>query len=130
MDQSAFQSALSASLKKDNDALIEQERDRRMLEGSTFTLQSGKQLRLRGDALTRQNLGDLAGAATAASVRSIPFTVSYRDADNVTWVLDADEIVDLFLQATRYVSDIFNASFTLKSLADLPTDYTSDARWP
>jgi hypothetical protein len=130
MDQSAYQSALASLTKKANDALIEKERDRRVLAGATFTLQSGKQLRLRGDALTRQNLGDLAGAATVASVKLVPFSVSYRDADNILWVLNDDEIADLFLQATSYVSSIFNASFALKALNDLPTDYTSDARWP
>lgn len=109
---------------------INTERDRRILQGKTFTLASGKQISLQGDETTKENLQALAFAATLRIQQGAEnYITLFRDATDFIHELTQTEILDLWSQSAAFVSQMFQAAWFLKDGPQIPSDYTEDIYW-
>jgi hypothetical protein len=57
-------------------------------------------------------------------------TTLFRDGTNTDHQLTPAQIVDLFLQSTSYVSEVYAASWALKALDPIPADFADGSHWP
>lgn len=115
----------------DNDD-VNAERERRIQVGKTFAVTGGLNIRVAGDDQTKTNLANLALAAQVRIGQGDLVTQrAYRDEDNVIHDLTPLQMLELWSLAATYVSDIYEASWSLKDDPNgIPADYADDARWP
>ena len=111
---------------------VNAERTRRVLAGTTISLDGGLDIPLRGDVTTTSNLQGLAFAAQLNIAAGDGATVtSFRDAENIIHELTQPQILELWAGAAAYVSEVFAASWVLKDDYDpIPADFASDIYWP
>ncbi|TDQ19826.1 hypothetical protein DEV91_12418 [Phyllobacterium brassicacearum] len=57
-------------------------------------------------------------------------TTVFRDGTNVDHELTPHQIVNLFLQSSAFVSDVYAAAWALKALEPIPSDFSDDSHWP
>ncbi|WP_457299179.1 DUF4376 domain-containing protein [Phyllobacterium sp. P5_D12] len=57
-------------------------------------------------------------------------TTLFRDGDNADHDLTSAQIINLFLQSSAFVSDVYAASWALKALDPIPADFADDTNWP
>ncbi|MBB3144950.1 hypothetical protein FHS21_001351 [Phyllobacterium trifolii] len=57
-------------------------------------------------------------------------TTVFRDGNNVDHELRPAQIVNLFLQSSAFVSDVYAAAWALKALDPIPVDFADDSHWP
>lgn len=57
-------------------------------------------------------------------------TTLFRDGNNVDHDLTPGQIANLFLQSSAFVSDVYAASWALKALDPIPSDFADDGNWP
>src|SRR5690606_33674627 len=84
-----------------------------------------------GDPTTQLNLLALKDTArdlkaTGVSGAVIPF----RDAENVSHMLTADQVIALVDAGKQRVQAIYSASWVIKSMDPPPADVTDDSLWP
>jgi hypothetical protein len=109
---------------------VNAERERRVLHGSTFSLTSGKVIKLQGDDTTKTNLQALAFAASLRIARGEQDTTTlFRDADDFVHMLTQLELIELWSKSAEFVSNMFKAAWFLKDGPGIPEDYTDDKYW-
>jgi len=111
--------------------LVNQERERRIL--MTKPLQSGDYgpIPVSGDPTTQLNL--LALKDTARDLKAAGVTgavIPLRDAENVSHMLTADQVIALVDAGKERVQAIYSASWAIKTMDPLPADVTDDSLWP
>lgn len=111
--------------------LVNQERERRIL--TTTLLQAGDYgpIPVSGDPTTQLNL--LALKDTARDLKAAGVTgavIPFRDAENVSHMLTADQVIALVDAGKERVQAIYSASWAIKSMDPLPTDVAADELWP
>lgn len=110
---------------------ISAERDRRVLGGNTFQVTNYGPVRLTGDQTTTTNLQGQAVAAQARMATGDVTTLRpWKDADNIIHQLTPPQMFELWSLKSDYVSDVFEASWALKVLDPIPSDYGEDIHWP
>lgn len=57
-------------------------------------------------------------------------TTFFRDGNNVDHELTPKQIVNLFLQSSGFVSDVYAASWALKALDPIPADFADESNLP
>lgn len=106
------------------------ERDRRILQGNTFALSTGKEISLRGDDTTKENLQALAFAATLRIQQGAANSITlFRDNTDYVHELTQAEVLELWSKSAEFVSTMFQAAWFLKDGPAIPQDYTDDAHW-
>lgn len=112
-------------------ALVDAERDRRLVAGATVTVAGYGDIPVQGrerDMVVYASLEltamqmDAAGVTTAA----LPF----RDRDNGQHLLTPAQMLDLMAQAKTAAQAIYAAAWNLKDGAPIPADVTDDTLWP
>ncbi len=110
---------------------VHAERARRIREGTTVSLTGyATPVVLQGRDEDRANLSDLFNVAQAFKAAGSADTIDFRDRDNVIHTLTADQVIELFLAGSSYVSACYRASWDLKAMDPPASDPTDDAHWP
>lgn len=109
---------------------VNAERARRVLSGSTFTLDSGKAVALTGDETTKTNLQALAFAASLRIAQDAGSSITlFRDANDFVHELTQAEVLELWTKSAAFVSAMFQAAWFLKDGPSIPQDYTDNKYW-
>lgn len=109
---------------------VNAERDRRILQGNTVALTSGKQIALRGDDTTKENLQALAFAATLRIQQGAGSSITlFRDDTDYVHELTQAEVLELWTKSAAFVSAMFQAAWFLKDGPSIPQDYTDNKYW-
>lgn len=110
---------------------VDAERDRRVLEGSTFDITDYGSVRILGDEVTIRNLQGLAFAAQVLIADGNPDSITeFRDADNIVHQLTQPQVIELHLKGAAFISACFKAGWTLKDGEEIPADFAEDKHWP
>lgn len=108
---------------------VNAERERRLFVGKGFT-PTGHGTPVMVNALDEPNLTGLATVALAQiNAGNGSTTITWRDNNNVSHTLTYYQVVELHAQAAEYKQQLYNASWILKDIDPIPTDYTDDAHW-
>jgi hypothetical protein len=112
--------------------LVNVERDRRVLEGSTFQITGYGTVRIRGDETTTRNLQGLAfGAQLRMAQGDLSSLTPFRDEDNVVHMLTPMQVIELWSKGAAFISACFQAAWDLKDGPEgIPEDYQEDRYWP
>lgn len=109
---------------------VNDERDRRIEVGKTFTV-AAHTIAVTGRDEDKTNLQALAMAAQLMIAGGdMTTTTPFRDETNTIFQLTPPELLNLWQQATAYVSAVYAASWVLKDGAEIPQDFTDDGYWP
>jgi hypothetical protein len=109
---------------------VNAERDRRILQGKTFALSTGKQISLRGDNTTKKNLQALAFAASMRVSQDQGAVITlFRDNTDYVYELTQLEIIELWSRSAEFVSKMFQAGWFIKDAPSIPKDYADDKYW-
>lgn len=109
---------------------VNAERDRRIEQGKTFALSTGKQISLRGDNTTKENLQALAFAASMRVAQGQGAVITlFRDNTDYVYELTQLEIIELWSRSAEFVSKMFQAGWFIKDAPSIPKDYTADKYW-
>lgn len=120
-----------AAINAERAAAVMTERDRRIVEGTVISVAGYGPVSLQGRQVDRDNLSDLAFAASLRiSVGAGATLTGFRDKANVIHQLTQPQVVDLWMQAGAYVSAVYESSWVLKDMAEIPADFTDDGYWP
>lgn len=110
---------------------VNAERDRRILEGRTFTTSAGH-IAVAGDEITTRNLQALAVSAQMRVANGEEYTTTqYRDETDTIHDLTQPEVIELWSTAASFVEANFQAAWTIKDDPNgIPDDFTDDKHWP
>lgn len=112
-------------------ALVSAERDRRIEAVTDLAAGDYGAIPVTGDDKTQLNL--LALKDTARDLKAAGVTaaiIPFRDADNVEHQLTAAQIIALVDAGKQRVQAIYSASWAIKAMDPLTTDWLDDALWP
>lgn len=110
---------------------VNNERDRRVTAGSTFTVTGYGDIPVAGDETTARNLQGLAFAAQMRVAQGDVTTLTpYRDEANAIHQLTPPQMIELWSLGASFISAVYQASWVLKDGASIPVDFTSDGYWP
>ncbi|PWV97700.1 uncharacterized protein DUF4376 [Hoeflea marina] len=110
---------------------VNRERERRILTGTAVTIDGYGDVPLQGREEDRSNLSDLAFAASLRiGAGDVTTTSVFRDRDNVDHDLTPPQFIEMWSQASAYVSAIYAASWAIKAMAPIPLNFSDDANWP
>ena len=110
---------------------VDAERDRRILDGNKFMISGYGLIRIIGRQVDMSNLTNLAMAAQIMISMNQGATITrFRDDDNIIHDLTQFQILELWTQGSRYVSEIYAAAWSLKDSGPIPEDYAADHHWP
>lgn len=105
---------------------INRERQRRIEFGKDIA-----GIRVTGSDKDVSNLTNLAlGAQLRIGMGDTTTVTVFRDGDNVDHELLPQQVLELWMAASAYVSAIYQASWTLKAIDPIPQDVASDQYWP
>lgn len=110
---------------------VNAERDRRIRAGKVFSVSGHGDIAVPGDDRTQLNL--LALKDTARDLKAANVTapvIPFRDATDTEHALTADQVIQMVDAGKQYVQALYSASWAIKALDPIPTDYDDDARWP
>lgn len=123
--------------------LVDIERDRRISKGIMVELASGVDVAMQTRSLEDfRNINFLVTTATTykllpalttrkrRSGRTVPTSMTFRDAYNYIRVFSFDEMIEIGAEVTENVQDYYQAAWAIKSLTDIPPNYTDDSYWP
>lgn len=57
-------------------------------------------------------------------------TLTWRDNNNFEHIITYDQLIELYLSAASYKSSVYESSWVLKGMNELPENYTNDLYWP
>lgn len=110
-------------------AMVNEERDRRIYSTAEVFLSSGKNFSVDMSDGGRQNISDVGTAALAKSAIGSNTTISFRDTENNDWDLTNQDAIEMGLQVMAKVEAIHVACRALKANTPIPWDYTDDSYW-
>ncbi len=103
---------------------VNAERQRRLLAGKVIN----------GVHVTGDDARNLTNLALASQMRISAGDTStitvFRDGWNIDHELSPPQIMSLWQQSSEYVSALYAASWALKALDPIPSDFDDDRRWP
>lgn len=110
---------------------VNAERDRRILEGHTFTTSAGP-IAVAGDEITTRNLQALAVLAQMRISSGEASTITqYRDETDTIHDLTQAQVIELWSYSVAFVEANFQASWAIKDDPDgIPENFTDDTYWP
>lgn len=108
---------------------VNAERMRRMEEGTDVRVPEYGWVAVQGRPEDQQSLATLAQTAGLVAMSDANRTFDFMDRNNTLHRLTAAQVMALFLLASTYVQDIYQASFRLKA-GDIFQDPTRDDHWP
>jgi len=110
---------------------VEEERRRRIIAGRVFTTTGGKEVHVTGRPVDRENLQGLAfGAQLLIGQGAGENKEVFRDGQNVLHELTQHEIIELWQQASTFVTNCYKAQWALKAAeGGIPADFTDDKYW-
>jgi len=128
-EENTYEAQKDSELHRGHEISVNEERAKRVLTGSTFTV-NGKDIVLTGDQQTKDNLSDLAFAASLRKGQGNNNHVTvFRDGNNVDHELSPDEVIQLWSMAAAFVSNLYQKSWALKAMNPVPEDYKNDSYW-
>lgn len=110
---------------------VSSERDRRIALGSTITISDNRTFTVQTRNETDfRNLNGLVSKAIVMTMMGDSGTLVFRDADNTDQTLTAAQMIEVGSLVAAKVDAIYKASWTIKGLDPIPSDYADNARWP
>ncbi len=110
--------------------MVNEERERRILEGTIINITGYGDVNLEGRLIDRNNLSDLAFASSLRINTGDTTTITvFRDKDNVDHDLTPLHIIDLWNKGSAYISYMYQKSWEIKSMDPIPLDYTNNSYW-
>lgn len=110
--------------------MVDIERDRRLALPVTVTLAGARTFALDVDDVSLVNIQGRVSGAILKKISSDSSTAPFRDHNNNTQNLNADDWISIGQQIDAGRTAIYAASWTIKALSPIPDDYTSDSHWP
>lgn len=130
-EQAEILAAQTAMTQPASSGDVNRERDRRVSAGTTVELDGYGPVPLQG---RDQDQTNLLGLVTAASLRLAggdnTTVTKFRDALNVDHMLVPSQIVEMWSKGSAWISDVYDASWTIKAMDPIPADYAADSYWP
>lgn len=113
-------------------AMVNIERDRRVLAGTTLSVTGyGTPIDLQGGDRDQMVLLALAALAEKKIALGDLSTIQFRDRENVNHDLTPAQIIELWLLGTAWVQQVYAAAWTLKDdPGGIPADYDANGNWP
>ncbi|MGU3574546.1 hypothetical protein ACLBWZ_03390 [Brucellaceae bacterium C25G] len=109
--------------------LVDTERDRRISSGAVVSIDGYGDVPIQGGGSHDRNMQALGQVASSRIASGDTTTITnFRDALNVMHGLTPPQVMSLWLGAVAATEAIYAASWALKDLEEIPTDYQSD-RW-
>lgn len=106
------------------------ERDSRINSGCNVTISGVGVISIKGgeeDTRNLTNLGQLANLFLNTNDNTL---ITYRDNKNIIYKLTPAQMSELWKKTVYYVTSVYQASWNMKDMSPLPTDYTKDSYWP
>lgn len=121
---------LTAARKK-SDALINAERARRILAGTTVKVSGyDTPIRLQG---REEDKSSLLGLVTAAQMRiaqgDTVYLTKFRDMENVDHDLTPPQVVEMWSLGSEWISAVYQASWRIKAMVPPPENFADDELW-
>lgn len=109
---------------------VNRERDHRIAAGVTVDIGGlGIPVQTR-DERDFRNINGLVSRALVAKIAQSAATIQFRASDNTVYDMSPDHLLSLGEQVAAHVQAIYAASWAIKALDPIPSDYADDARWP
>lgn len=113
------------AVRRSAEMAVNAERTRRIVAGTTIG-----SIRVTGRDEDARNLSNLALAAQMMLAAGDATTVTvYRDGDNVDHELTPAQLLSLWQGSAAFVSALYQASWAIKAMEDIPADLSDDALW-
>lgn len=109
---------------------VNEERERRIAIGCHINIANVGNVYVTGTEKDVRNMSGLGQGALIRIMQSDTTTTEFRDGNNNMFILTPNEMLDLWKKSSEYISLIYQASWTIKSLSPIPQDYASDTYWP
>ena len=109
---------------------INMERNNRINSGCNVTISGVGTVSIKGgdeDTRNLTNLGQLANLFLSTNNNTM---ITYRDNNNIVYELTPAQMSELWKKTVFYVTSVYQASWNMKDMNPLPTDYTKDSYWP
>lgn len=109
---------------------VNQERDRRIQVGATFTIAPSVTVYVTGSDADARNLTNLALAAQLRLASGDNATLTtFRDGNNVDHDLTPSQMLSLWQQSANYVSVLYEKSWAIKAMTPIPADFATNSYW-
>lgn len=117
-------------------AMVNIERDRRIILGSTFTVSGYGPVSITGRE--RDQIVLISRLVAAQSLKAAGVTAPsliIRGSDNINHLLTPDQMIELVQLGAAWIEDVMKVSWDMKDAtgafpAGIPADYTNDIYWP
>ncbi len=135
-EEIAYLAEIAAFKANPTGAMVNTERDRRIVQGSMFDVDGYGTIAITGreeDKVALTGLLLKAQGAVAAGVTDPIMTL--RDRDNVNHSLTPGQMIDLVMQGMAWIQATMQVSWDMKDATGdfpegIPADFTDDAHWP
>lgn len=108
---------------------VNSERERRIRLGVTVKTSTGKTIHVQTRTSDEMALIDRLAARAIVMEQAGGGAITFRDADNVNYEMQASEVLEMKLLVDESIEAIYKASWELKS-GVIPGDYADDRHWP
>lgn len=108
---------------------VEAERERRIALPLDVTLSVG-QITVNMEPTAQRDIQGLSTVGLYLTMAQQSTTTSFRDYSNTERELTPADLVSLGLQAAARIQAVYQASWALKALSPIPSDFTDDQYWP
>lgn len=109
---------------------INTERERRISDGCTANIDGVGAIPIKGGSEDMRNMTNLGMIANLSIMAGSNTPIYFRDNNNAMHALTPTQMSQLWQKAIYYVSLVYQASWALKEISPLPTDYDLDSYWP
>lgn len=109
---------------------INAEREKRISEGCSISVDGVGNIPIRGAAEDMRNLTNMGQVANMSIISGSTTPVYFRDNNNFMHALTPTQMSQLWQKAVMYVGLIYQASWTIKDMNPIPLDYDNDQYWP
>lgn len=108
---------------------VEAERERRIALPLDVTLSVGT-ITVNMEPTAQRDIQGLSTVGLYLTMAQQSTTTSFRDYSNTERDLTPADLVSLGLQAAARIQAVYQASWALKAMSPIPSDYTDDQYWP
>lgn len=86
-------------------------------------------IKIDGTSEVREILTNLALASTIKIQTGDKSTIQYRDGNDNTHTLTNEQVIEIWSRSVKFVSMIYQASWSLKAMKTIPSDMPDDKYW-
>lgn len=107
-----------------------EERNRRIIAGTTINVTGHGDVQLAGDAQTRSDLQALVTIAQMRLAASDTTTLRVRGKDGTIHTMTPAQVVELWAKGVAFIQSVIDASWAIEAMTPIPSDYATRSEWP